>query len=72
MPFLNLCLKEADIGELIEISFMQEVLVSANKNVQDRMKGPCNCSKLSGTQHRPKTVTVSSYNTLTPEKHRNL
>jgi len=50
---------------------MQDVMDFANKNVQERMKGPYHCSKLFGTQRRPKTVTLSSYNTLTQETHRN-
>lgn len=53
-------------------SLMQEVMDSANKKVQERMKGPYNCSKLFGTWCRPKTVTLSSYNTLIKEKHKNM
>lgn len=36
------------------------------------MKGPYNCSKLFGTLCRPKAVTLSSYNILIQEKHRNM
>lgn len=70
MPFVTFCLKEADIEELIETTVLCKKLWIPQIKKFRRMKGPYNCSKLFGTWCRPKTVTLSSYNTLIQEKHR--